>query len=77
MQYAIEILQREYLNTRYDIRRLRQLSDEVQCDLVKDLPLRETELQLAIAHLQSAGQGESAPTDAQQTNGADGPSAHA
>ncbi len=54
MQYAIEILQREHLNVRYDIRRLRQLSDEVQCDLVKDLPLREAELQKAIAHLQSA-----------------------
>jgi hypothetical protein len=55
MDYVIEILRREQLNTRHDIRRLRQLSDELQCDVVKDLPKREAELQQAITHLQSCG----------------------
>ena len=56
MKYAIEILERDRLNIRHTIRKMRLFSDEVQHDLVgKDLPMREIELQEAIAHLEGRG----------------------
>lgn len=56
MQYAIEILERDRLNIRHTIRKMKILSDECQHDFVgEEWPKREAELQQAIAHLQGGG----------------------
>jgi len=67
VNFAIEILERDRLRIREVLRSIERYEHEIQHGLERgSLNDQEAELQKAIAHLQSAEQGESPATDRQQ-----------
>jgi hypothetical protein len=57
MSNAIDILSFKLYEMRNHILRMKMLSDEVQCDLVKDWPEQAKEIEVAIELLKSAEVG--------------------